>query len=265
MIVAGIGCPASTRAASSSAAVPDVSSSAPGPDGDRVVVAADHVDELGVDRALQRGDDVGGLAAERAARREPLVLRLVAERLVGVEQVLGRQLVAGPRDVLRVEVEERLLVRSMRGQPRSRRRHVARRRRSARTAAGPCARSARSAFRSAATRARRSSARDRRREIHQVDAALGRHRVAVALGDDQDLAAVAARRPTCIRARSCARCCCGRARVRRHRRRGRTRYDRRWRGSPIMREQPSCRRGTAAGRRAGSRASRASRPCRRGR
>ena len=91
--------------------MPDESSSAPGPDGDRVVVTADHVDELGVDRSFQRGDDVGRLAAERAPRREPLVLRLVAEGLVGVEQVLGGAFVAGLRDVLRVEIEERLLVR----------------------------------------------------------------------------------------------------------------------------------------------------------
>ena len=112
MIVAGCGCPARMRAVSSSAAVPDVSSSAPGPIADRVVVAADDVDELRVDRALERRDDVGGLAAERrcAAVLEPLVLRRVAERLVGVEEVRGRQLVARLRDVLRVEVEERLLV-----------------------------------------------------------------------------------------------------------------------------------------------------------
>ena len=45
-----------------------------GADRDRVVVAADDVDELGIDRALQRRDDVGGLAAERAARLEPLIL-----------------------------------------------------------------------------------------------------------------------------------------------------------------------------------------------
>ena len=79
-------------------------------DGDRVVVAADDVDELGVDRALERRDDVGGLAAERVGAVEPLVLRRVAERLVGVEEIRRGELVAGPRDVLRVEVEERLLV-----------------------------------------------------------------------------------------------------------------------------------------------------------
>ena len=57
-----------------------------GPGLDRVVVAADDVDELGVDRAAQRRDDVGGLAVERGARLEPLILGRVAERRVGVEQ-----------------------------------------------------------------------------------------------------------------------------------------------------------------------------------
>ena len=39
-------------------------------------------------------------------------------------------------------------------------------------------------------------ARDLRREVGEVDAALERHRVAVPLGDDQHLGAVAVRRPT---------------------------------------------------------------------
>ena len=65
---------------------------------------------IGVDRAAQRRDDVGRLAVERVARLEPLILGGVPERRVGVEQVLGGEPVARPRDVLRIEVEERLLV-----------------------------------------------------------------------------------------------------------------------------------------------------------
>ena len=77
---------------------------------DGIEVAADDVHELRVHGAAQRCDDVRCFAVERVARVERLIFRLVAERLIRVEEKLRGLAVAGPRDVLRVEVEERFLV-----------------------------------------------------------------------------------------------------------------------------------------------------------
>ena len=113
---------------------------------------------------------------------EPLQFRLVAEGLVGLEQIVRGELVAGLGDVLRVEIEQRLFVAI---HPRDRGvsedgSDVGRNRRIDAARLG-----LKGALRRQVGRDPRTQVlpRDLVGEIHDVNAALRRHRVAVALRD----------------------------------------------------------------------------------
>ncbi len=159
---------------------------------------SDDVHQIRILRAAQRRDNVRRPAAERVEPLEPLILGRVAERRAGVEETLRRLAIAGLREVLRIEIEQRLLVVED-----ARRRRVVDDApdvggdRLERRAPGDLQRHF--AFQIRAPPAQHVGLRDLLLEIDEIHAAIGRDRVAVALGADEQPRPVRARRPLVLR------------------------------------------------------------------